>query len=95
MWKKIIMVTCIGISSTISLTALAAVGERIESVKTLPATSVGLNTKAVQLTVISTNSQELKTELENHIKNQSTAPSLWLLAVALLGFVMLSNRSGI
>ena len=53
------------------------------------------NGKVVQADVGPTDNQEVKIAQENNVKNESAGPSLWLLTVGLLGFVMLSNRSGV
>lgn len=95
MWKKIIILVCISLFSFSSLIAVAAAGDAAESVKTTVIATVGLNTELVQLAASSASNQTEKIELENNIKNESTAPSLWLLTVALFGFIMLSNRSGV
>lgn len=95
MWNNIIILICIGLFSTSSLTAIAATGESAESVKNTAVATLALNTEAAQLAVSSASIKTEKIELGNNIKNESTAPSIWLLTIALLGFVMLSNRSGV
>ena len=95
MLRKVIAIVFISMFSMISLNTLAASAEPTKNLKNLSTISGDFSRKVVQADVGPTDNQEVKIAQENNVKNESAGPSLWLLTVGLLGFVMLSNRSGV
>lgn len=96
MLKKITILLFVGVISAVSMTASATGNEPIRNAKSsLSITNKGANKELpIQATDIS--KDEVKSTISQATdKSEPILPTMWLLTLALFGFVMLSNRSGV
>jgi hypothetical protein len=96
MLKKIIMSIFVGAILTASMTASATGNESAKNSRsTLDIANSTIN-KDTLTQVAGINSAEMKNTVSQPTnKSEPTMPTEWLLTMALFGFVMLSNRSGV
>ena len=97
MLSKIVFLIFVGVLSVASTAALAAREETIHYSTKLPAVVNSASGESLEKHVEKVESNENHKIIPlNSDNNDKTLPETgWLLAMALLGFVMLSNRSGI
>ncbi len=97
MLKKIIVLIFMSMVSIGSINVSAKSSEPVKDITiSLTATSNASDKEAlVQGVYISKEKKGVADVSQNTNRNEPMLPSIWLLGVALFGFLMLSNRSGV
>jgi hypothetical protein len=95
--KKIVTLVFLGVISTVTITALATDNEPTGSAKVSSNITTSSAIKKEALTpIVSNSNEEAKTTIvQVKDKVEPILSTGWLLIMALFGFVMISNRSGV
>ncbi|MDZ4141415.1 MAG: hypothetical protein U1C48_05355 [Methylotenera sp.] len=97
MLHKIVIIIFVGVVSMTSAVAMAALSETTQSsTKSLTVTDVVTSEEAKIQTANVGNNKNQHSASQGIDKNDTTLPaSGWLLVMALFGFLLLSNRTGV
>lgn len=97
MLKKIVTLVFLGVISTVTITALATDNEPAGSAKVSSNITTNSAIKKETLKpIVSNSNEEAKTTIvQVKDKVEPVLSTGWLLIMALFGFVMISNRSGV
>jgi hypothetical protein len=92
MLKNVIRLVLVGTISVVAITAGAADSVGTKSAKTTLSITNNIISKEAPMQATSISSGEAKSNMP---QNTDEMPTGWLLTMALFGFVILSNRSGV
>jgi hypothetical protein len=95
MLKKLIMSVFVSAILATSMTVSATVNESARNAKTTLIVANSATNKDTLTQAVGINSVEMKNIASPTNKSEPIMPTGWLLTMALFGFVMLSNRSGV
>ncbi|MGB7816911.1 MAG: hypothetical protein WBL28_11245 [Methylotenera sp.] len=96
MLKKIMLLLFVGVVSTVSTVSSATDNEPTINTKNSVAIVDSTIREEIPVHTADINSDEVKsTVAQDADKSEPILPTIWMLSIALFGFVVLSNRSGV
>lgn len=96
MLKKVVIFLFVSMISVVSVTSSAAVNEPAKIAKSALSIASNNTDKDISIQVGGIDRAEVKSAIsQSENKGEPILPTAWLLVIALFGFVMLSNRSGV
>ncbi len=96
MLKKMIIVLFVGVISSVSMTASAISNEPNGNVKSSLSGANNTTNKDIPIQVTGIGKDDVKTTISYDAnESEPIMPTVWLLIMALFGYVMLSNRSSV
>jgi hypothetical protein len=96
MLKNVIRLVLVGTISVVAITAGAVDSVSTKSAKTSLSIANNIISKEIPMQTTGISSGEAKSNMpQNTDESEPILPTGWLLTMALFGFVILSNRSGV